>query len=490
MRAPEKGLTRELQVGIFVFTAILVIAAFSFRITDSPIFRRGTRVSVFLKDATGIFKNSKVKMAGIDIGAISTIELSGGRAKITFVINSGVELPTKVIVVPKPLGILGDKYLEIILPGKDADIIEENGVELKSNEKPQSFLHWPKLFEFISEAHAQDQMPESVKSMPRVKSGDVLKAVDAPTTIDDIARQLGSVSQDLKVISKDIRVLVNENREKIGQSVEYLNRILGKLDRSLEGVDDKKISQSIAKLNNAVDSFQNSVERVNNITRKIDDGQGSVGKLINDAETVDQVNRTLSNINAALDRAKRTQAFVDATTEYNFMPKANKTYFGVAFMPSEETGYLGALVVDEAGTSEKKIETVTTNGGAPTVVETETRKPYKFRYSLQFLKRLGRYGARVGLFESKGGVAVDTFFWGERIHSSLEFFDFAREANNPYLKFTTTMALLQYFYLSVGGSDLISKYHSGASRSSVFAGVGLRFTDSDLKTLLALPGIP
>src|SRR6476620_10427982 len=93
MREPSKGFNRELQVGLFIFAACLVVAAFSLRITDSPIFRRGTTFVTYLDDATGIFKNSKVKIAGIDVGVITEIDLENAQAKITMVVDKGIDVP-------------------------------------------------------------------------------------------------------------------------------------------------------------------------------------------------------------------------------------------------------------------------------------------------------------------------------------------------------------------------------------------------------------
>lgn len=139
MREPSKGMDREVQVGLFVFLACAIIAAFSFRITDTPIFRHGKNYVVFLSDATGIFKNSKVKMAGIDIGVIRKIELEGNRAKLTLLIDKEYEIPKNSIVVPRPLGILGDKFIEIQPQGETK---QGEQIEKSSDESGFNPLDW------------------------------------------------------------------------------------------------------------------------------------------------------------------------------------------------------------------------------------------------------------------------------------------------------------------------------------------------------------
>jgi phospholipid/cholesterol/gamma-HCH transport system substrate-binding protein len=102
MRERSKKGVKELQVGFFVFIGLLVVAAFSFRITETPIFYQGTEIVAYLDDATGLFKKSKVKMAGIDVGLVTAIELDNGKAKITLTISEEMDIPTNAQVIPRP----------------------------------------------------------------------------------------------------------------------------------------------------------------------------------------------------------------------------------------------------------------------------------------------------------------------------------------------------------------------------------------------------
>jgi len=65
-------------------------------------------------------------------------------------------------------------------------------------------------------------------------------------------------------------------------------------------------------------------------------------------------------------------------------------------------------------------------------------------------------------------------------------FDFAREQDHPRLRTTLRFFPLSEVYFLVGLDDVLA-----ASPSRQWQlGLGLRFTDDDLKTLLMLPGVP
>lgn len=472
MRPQAKKNVREMQVGMLVLTGILIAAAFSFRLTESPLFRRGTELQVYLKDATGIFLKSKVKMAGIDIGYIKEIELEDGQARLTLVITEKIEIPRGSQALPRPLGILGDKYIEISVP-----------LELQKNintgtKKDSAWLNslWMK------EAVAQEVGPP--KQMYR--SGETLESKNSAATLDDVTRQMGIVGENLKSISHDLKVLVESNDDAMGSSIQSLNRILSKLDKAFANLDEKKLQKNIEDLGKSLESVNESIGRVKSITRKIDEGEGTVGALINDRETVDRLNQTLVSLNSFLDRAQRTELRISISSEYLPSPKATKSYLGLSIRPREDYGYLAQVVYDQQGVTKRSTVTKVTNGGPPQVVETTEVDENDFKFSLQFAKRLEAFSGRIGIFESTGGAAFDVHFLQDRLVFSTEVFEFNRVNTPAYLKTYLTFNFLDYFYLNMGGADLLSKKGDLGQRT-FFVGFGISFADSDLKTLAILP---
>jgi phospholipid/cholesterol/gamma-HCH transport system substrate-binding protein len=489
MREPSKGMDREIQVGLFVFLACVIIAAFSFRITDSPVFRNGKDYVVYLNDATGIFKNSKVKMAGIDIGVIKRIELEAGQAKLTLLIDQEHHIPSNAIVVPRPLGILGDKYLEVQVPAS-----KEPGQPLK--ESPSSYFRW--LDAIFPSAHAQesayaDDAPKGatpqILSGPEAKPGSVLKVKENAATMDDLLRKVGDVSADLKVISQDVKVFVKTSRPELTEFIQALNRISKKIETTLAEVDSDQLSRDIKALSKSAGELGKSIEHINSIAAKIDNGEGTLGKLVNDPTTIDQINRTLNTINAVVERARRTRIVIDIDGNYLERSGTTKTYVGIEILPKEDIGYRAELVFDPEGTYKTTVTETTVNGGPVTTTMEREQKKDALKFSLQFVKRVYNFGLRLGMFESAGGFAVDYLPWGRDLTLTSEIFDFGRENNNARWKTEASFQFFQYLRLTAGVDDILAK-KGGAYKTSFYAGLGLRFDDDDIKLLFALPGVP
>jgi phospholipid/cholesterol/gamma-HCH transport system substrate-binding protein len=501
MREPSKAWTRELQVGIFIFASILVIAAFSFKLTDTPMFRRGTQLTTFIDDATGVFRNSKVKLAGIDIGVISRIELDRGRAKITLLIDEHVSIPEGAQIVPRPLGILGDKYLEVVVP-------KELAPGATMNEPKKTSMVSPVLNAiFGAKAYADN-----------VKEGDVLPSKNSATSVDDVTKKLGAIAEDLKEVSESIRAIVNgdvkkdstlyrtlkntealtqnldaiteENRKELRTMVKSLSRLSVKLEQSFDSFDQSRIKDDIHRMANAAGNLSKSLENVEKITNRIERGEGTLGKLVNDETTVRELNRALSAINTTVDRARRTQILVDMTSIYLTRVEESETFVGLDLFPREDSGYSARVIFDTRGRERDVVTQSGADGSTPTVTtRTRSRDLTALKYSLQYVRRFSDFSVRLGLFESAGGLALDWDGFNRSIGFTVESFDFTRKDENPNLRVTGRIKLFSYFVLSAGGDQLIALPASSRYSRSFFVGVGIRFADDDLKTVALLPGV-
>ncbi|MBS1985252.1 MAG: MCE family protein [Bdellovibrionales bacterium] len=515
MRAPSKTKSMEVQVGLFVLLGFMAMAAFSFRLTESPIFQRGIEVVTYLDDATGVFKQTKVRQAGISIGFVKAIELEKGKAKLTLVIEEGFEIPKDAKVVPRPMGILGDKYIEIEVPKTNYNNQGKSSQLNFLKSLPANFWNWVVTPVHAEEAPVIESTKEASAATPsgdgqddsgdddgpavgvlapvapaapaaKVRSGDVLRSGRSAGSVDELVRTAGDVSKDLKLTSAAIRKLVLNSNDQLQVLLKSWTRTSSKLEALLARVDTDRLSQDLEDLSKAAGKMSRTLENLESITSKIDRGEGTLGKLVNDPTTVDQLNRTLTYINHAVERSRRIETIVDMVADYQPTTKSTKTYLGLRVMTRETTGYLGQVVVDPKGTRQKKIYTRTVDGGATHVIETETNDRSALKYSVQFIKRIDDASFRLGLFESTGGVGADYYFFRDRLQITAELFDLGREDDRPHMRAFARVPFWNYFYVEAGGDELLTKVNSGDQRKSAMVGLGLRFTDDDIKTALLL----
>jgi phospholipid/cholesterol/gamma-HCH transport system substrate-binding protein len=123
-----KELNLEMKVGTFVVIAFLALVAFVFSVSDFSVFQKGTTYTVIFKYANGLKKGAPVRLAGVDSGFVRSMKVSYdqntniNRVSIVVWLMHGIVIPIDSQFLINQLGLLGEKYLEI-LPGTAREFV-------------------------------------------------------------------------------------------------------------------------------------------------------------------------------------------------------------------------------------------------------------------------------------------------------------------------------------------------------------------------------
>jgi phospholipid/cholesterol/gamma-HCH transport system substrate-binding protein len=129
----ERAKNVELKVGIFVFLGFVVLTWFVLWIGDFKLMKTGYHINVRYCFANGIKIGAPVRIAGVEKGEVKEIKLSHddqGKARIIVRawLDGDAQVPVDSRAWVNTLGLLGEKYLEII-PGKKFDkLLKEEDV--------------------------------------------------------------------------------------------------------------------------------------------------------------------------------------------------------------------------------------------------------------------------------------------------------------------------------------------------------------------------
>lgn len=128
----------EVKVGVFVLAAIVCLVAFVFSISDFSVFRKGENYRVMFRFANGLKQGAPVRVAGVDAGHVRAIRaVYDAAARVTDVnvdvwLEAGHAIPADSKFMINQLGILGEKYLEI-LPGT-SEVLVVSGEPVRGEE--------------------------------------------------------------------------------------------------------------------------------------------------------------------------------------------------------------------------------------------------------------------------------------------------------------------------------------------------------------------
>jgi len=310
-------------------------------------------------------------------------------------------------------------------------------------------------------------------------------------TVQKNNENINRILDNFTVFSTDLREISSTNKESLREVVANFRQAsdhLGKTIIAFKQITDKinRGEGTIGRLiqdEETVDTMNQALVSLREIAEKINRGEGTIGKLVQDEETLENINATLTSVNDFLQKEEMFRTYVDYRGEYLFDSDNMKSYLSLRIQPKEDKYYLLQLVDDPAGRTKKTVTTRTVDGVTTTEIKEETEKD-DFKFSAQIAKRYYDLGLRAGIFESHGGVAADYYLFDDRLILSMEAFNF-NEDEDPHLKFKADYTPFRHLYVTAGFDDFVSD-----EGNEFFFGAGLHFSDEDLKTLLSGAPIP
>lgn len=133
----------ELKVGIFVLLGIGALAVFIFSISDFSFLEKGKTMKVIFGFANGVKRSAPVRLAGVDVGNVKDIKVffdsveKKTKVQVDVWMKADTQVPSDSKVWVNQLGLLGEKYIEII-PGENQAKLLSEGATLVG-EDPISF---------------------------------------------------------------------------------------------------------------------------------------------------------------------------------------------------------------------------------------------------------------------------------------------------------------------------------------------------------------
>lgn len=129
----------EMKVGIFVFIGLIVFTYIVFSIGDFYVFRPGYRIKVKFCFVDGIQASAPIRYAGVAAGKLENIKFSYNEEKkrteveLRGWVSKSIRIEKDAQAYINALGVVGEKYLEILPGTKEAGFMEDGG-ELMGND--------------------------------------------------------------------------------------------------------------------------------------------------------------------------------------------------------------------------------------------------------------------------------------------------------------------------------------------------------------------
>ena len=240
----------------------------------------------------------------------------------------------------------------------------------------------------------------------------------------------------------------------------------------------EKLETTLTEVESAAPVLTSTLETMDRITKRIEEGKGTLGKLVVEEDLYEDVSETLKSARAAADEVAKFTERVEQL----------KTYIGVDSAYNDDTGQALSKVYLRIEPKPNKLYLI----GAAALTGTGTEWDEKDEADLELDLQLGRrfldnkLTGRIGLFETRVGAGVDYAF-NDKLSLSIEGRDVWTEEKDEGIDPFLMRSRLQYriwrgLFIHVGADNILDE-------PAVNFGLRLEYSDEDIKYMLSILNI-
>ncbi|REE97810.1 MCE family protein [Thermomonospora umbrina] len=101
---------RRLGLAVVALAGVVTLVAVSIVVLFGP---DGTRITAYFKQAVGVYEDSDVRVLGVKVGSISSVEPQPNRVKVTLEIDRKVKLPADARALVVAPSVVADRYIQL-----------------------------------------------------------------------------------------------------------------------------------------------------------------------------------------------------------------------------------------------------------------------------------------------------------------------------------------------------------------------------------------
>ena len=541
MNPSEANKATTVRVGLFTLFGLALIGAFTVFVNDKPYWwRKCEPVYISVEDATGLKQKSAILSLGLQVGYLNSVELTETRVKIGVCITAPIEILPDTRAYIRGEGFLGDKFVELKpvryvgnvevgprgIPALPPAIVPSPAASATTSVNTSSSSRRPARASLINQEMAAHPDPiKALESKPveiekekspvdtseldhdqqsyRINStmfrvlNFLIPSANAADASNAKEVQVGTSNRDMdKLIEQSNKLMIEMTDltrnlkeglqpKELRETIQQLNKTLQSAGKALspEGGLNSTARRALEKLESAFDAMKQQMERINR-------GEGSVGRLLNDPVYADEALKAMKNLNKLLNKAADITLMVSLGAEQLPAYDGGRGYFQLKVYPNPSRYYLIGITIDPRGRRTVLNTTTTTNGQNTSVSSEQVEEGGLLLTGMLGKIFWNRFDISAGALHGDGAVSIafhlgpagyermftvrnDLYVRGQGVGLN----DRAGVTIQPFLHNDMLSAL----YITSG----LESFRKFNGKTVAFFGGGITFSDDDIKLLFA-----
>ena len=287
---------KDLKIGIFAIVVIIISFFVLNYLRGEDVFNREIDVVAYCDKVDGLAASAPLYIKGYKAGAVSSVSYDAEteRFEVECSVRKEFRIPSDSKVVIYSSDVMGSKAVRIDLGQSDVPVDDGDTLQIVIE---------PGLVDNLSQAimplmsaatTALDSLGVTISGINKVLNGSNVSSVSATiANLEATMSDVRKISSSVKGKSEEISDLISN----LSAFSADLKVMAEKVDTALTGVNGVITDVDNADLEGMVSSFKSFVD-------KIQDPEGSLGKLINEDSVYNSVDSLLTDINVLVDKIK------------------------------------------------------------------------------------------------------------------------------------------------------------------------------------------
>ena len=287
--------TKEVGIGILVVLGTFM-SIFSYNyLKGINLFEKTRTFKIVYTKVDGLSPSNPVTLNGYKIGKVQKINFNPNNTKeliVDVIIENDVNFSKTSKAELYETGLIGGKAIAII-PDYDNNAIAKSGDYLIGVVKPG-------LTDLVNQIMPQIQLQlETVMKKAEIVLSNVNSLFDEKTkeSLKSSIDEFGSLTNSLSETSANINDFIKDNSPNLTTTIDNLN------ETSLT-IKDISNSMSEVDLNLILTNLDSTISNLNKITNKLNQGEGTVGKLLYDDSLFKNLDDATKNLEELIEDIK------------------------------------------------------------------------------------------------------------------------------------------------------------------------------------------
>lgn len=314
---------KEIKIGIFTLLTLGVVIWGYLFVVGNNILADNNTFHCYYNNVKDLTVASQVMVNGYEVGAVTKIQLSPedvSRIRVEFDVKSEIKIPKTATAHLKSMNPISGKFIDLEFDKMcSGDDCLQSGGELQGS-----------ALGLISSMVGTDEVSEYSSVIGKSLNSTIGKLGDpnSDAPLDASIRNLEIITQNLTKVTSNLNSVLYNSKDDLKATFQNMASISSNLDANNEKITsmisnlntasrqfaEVKLSETVNKTNTTIDQAtaslaeiqktmedaQKSVANLNEIMAKVNSGDGTLARLINDNTLYDNMEKTSKNLSLLL----------------------------------------------------------------------------------------------------------------------------------------------------------------------------------------------